>query len=142
MSRTESKGRAAISSLLELVYRGARRHPGSRPRLLNKKKSLSPNTIHAGDFLASRDNCGLVNEVRPAYPKHAKAARIQGVVKVEYVIAKTGEVRDMLVVSGDPALVPAAIAALTEWRFALCRVDGSEPVERRSRSTISFTLNQ
>jgi TonB family protein len=70
-------------------------------------------------------------------------ARIQGVVKVEYVITKTGDVRDLHVVSGDPLLVPAAIAAVTQWRFASCRVPGTtEPVERRTQSDISFTLNQ
>ena len=70
-------------------------------------------------------------------------ARIQGVVKVEYVITKTGDVRDLHVVSGDPLLVPAAIAAVTQWRIAPCRVPGmSERVETRTREDISFTLNQ
>jgi periplasmic protein TonB len=107
-----------------------------------QKSPSNPSTIRAGDLLASRDNCGLVHYVRPAYPKQAKVARIQGVVKVEYVISETGEVRNLRVVSGDPVLVPAALAAVTKWRFAPCRVDGSEPVERRSQSDIPFTLSQ
>jgi outer membrane biosynthesis protein TonB len=69
-------------------------------------------------------------------------ARIQGDVKVDYITTKTGEVRDLHVVSGDPVLVPATIAAVTEWRFAPCRVFGSEPIEVKLQSVISFTLNQ
>jgi protein TonB len=84
----------------------------------------------------------MVHDARPVYPRQAKMAHLQGVVKVEYVITKTGEVRDLHVLSGDPVLAPAAIAAVTEWRFAPCRVNGSEPIEVRSQSNISFTLNQ
>jgi TonB family protein len=117
--------------------------PRQQNSATDQKKPSSLSTIHAGDFLASRDNCGLVHYVRQVYPKQAKMARVQGVVKVAYVITKTGEVRDLHVVSGDPVLVPAAIAAVTQWRFATCRVPGmSEPVEIRTQSDISFTLNQ
>jgi TonB family protein len=117
--------------------------PRQRDSTADQKKPSSPSTIHAGDFFASRDNCGLVHYVRQVYPKQAKMARIQGVVKVAYVITKTGEVRDVHVVSGDPVLVPAAIAAVTQWRFAARRIPGmSEPVETRTQSDISFTLSQ
>src|SRR5258708_30925341 len=116
--------------------------PRQQKSAVDQKKPSSPGKIHAGDFLASPENCGLVHDVRPVYPKQAKMAHIQGVVKVEYVITKTGEIRDLHVLSGDPVLVPPAIAAVTEWRFAPCRVNGSEPIEVRSQSNISFTLNQ
>jgi TonB family protein len=117
--------------------------PRQQDSATDVKKLSSPSTIHAGDFLSSKDNCGLIQYVRQVYPKQAKVARIQGVVKVEYVITKTGEVRDLHVLFGDPELVPAAIAAVTQWRFAPCRIPGtSEPLERRTQSDISFTLNQ
>lgn len=117
--------------------------PRQQDSATDLKKPSGPSAVQAGDFLASRDNCGLVHYVRQIYPKQAKMARIQGVVKVDYVITRTGGVRDLHIVSGDPVLVPAAIAAVTQWRFAPCRVPGmSEPVERRTQSDISFTLNQ
>jgi TonB family protein len=116
--------------------------PRQQNSATEQKNPSSPSTIHAGDFLSSRDNCGLVHGVRPVYPRQAKTARIQGVVKVDYVVTKSGEVRDLHVESGDPVLVPAAIAAVTEWRFAPCRVNGLEPIEVKLQSDISFTLNQ
>jgi TonB family protein len=76
------------------------------------------------------------------YPKEAKTAHIEGVVKVQFIITKTGEVAELQVLSGDPVLVPAAIEAVKKWRFAPCRVDGSEPVEIKTESLVSFTLNQ
>jgi len=120
---------------------------GSAPRRQEKasggqKNAPKQSKIYVGDILPSPENCGMIHSVRPVYPKEAKRARIQGVVKVEYLITKTGEVTDLYVISGDPVLVPAAIAAVTRWRFAPCRVDGSEPGEVKSQSDISFTLNQ
>jgi hypothetical protein len=111
------------------------------------------------NVFGSKDNRGLVHEVRPVYPKQAKIARIQGVVKVEYVVTKTGRLEKYETCTlcpvirkrpvnylpdayGDSVLLPATVAAVTQWRFAPCRVNGSEPVERRSQSDISFTLNQ
>lgn len=117
--------------------------PRRQDSAADQRKPSSPSTIHAGDFFASRENCGLIHYVRQVYPKKAKMARIQGVVKVAYVITQNGEVRDLHVVSGDPVLVPAALAAVTQWRFAPCRLpDMSEPVEGRTQSDISFTLDQ
>ena len=84
----------------------------------------------------------MVHGARPVYPKEAKRAHIQGVVKVEYVITKTGEVKDLHVVSGNAVLVPAAIAAARTWHFAPCRAAGSEPIEVKSQSDISFTQSQ
>jgi TonB family protein len=117
--------------------------PRQQNSATDQKKPSSTSTIHVGELFASQENCGMVRGARPVYPKKAKMARIQGVVKAAYVITKTGEVRDLHVVSGDPALVPAAIAAVTQWRFAPCQAPGmSEPVEIRTQSNISFTLSQ
>lgn len=85
----------------------------------------------------------MIHYVRQVYPKEARKAGIQGVVKVEYTITKTGEVRDLRVLSGDPVLTPAAVAAVAKWRFAPCRVFGQpEPMEQKVISEIGFTLNQ
>ena len=63
-------------------------------------------------------------------------------MKVQFIITKTGEVAELQVLSGDPVLVTAAIEAVKKWRFARCRVDGSEPVEIKTESKVSFTLHQ
>lgn len=84
----------------------------------------------------------MVHYARPVYPEEARRARIQGIVRVAYLITKTGEPRDLKVLSGDPALVPAALAAVAQWRFAPCRVDGSDLIEPKVTSDVQFTLNQ
>jgi len=116
--------------------------PRQQKSALDQKKASHQGTIHAVEMLPSKENCGMIHYVPPVYPKEAKRARIHGVVIVDYVIAKTGEVRDLHVVSGDPVLIPAAIAAAKLWRYAPCRPIDSEPVEVKLRSNIPFTLSQ
>ncbi len=116
--------------------------PRQQNSIVDQKKLSDRGTIKAGDFLATPQNCGMISGDRPVYPKQARAARIQGVVRVGYRITKTGEVRDLHALSGNPALIPAALAAIAKWRFAPCRLFGGEPVEVRSQSNVDFTLNQ
>ena len=116
-----------------------------KPRPEPKPSVDAPTKIHVGDFLASAENCGAIHSARPVYPKAAKKARIQGVVTVEFTITKSGEVRDVHALSGNPVFVPAAIAAAREYRFAPCRIPtlpDSEPLERKSQLQFSFNLNQ
>jgi protein TonB len=108
---------------------------------VEQKKAANPGTIHIGDFLATQDNCGMVHYVAPVYPTEAKRAHIEGVVKFDVVILKTGEVGELNLVSGDPALVPAAIKAVKQWRYAPCRLNG-EPVEVKTQIDVSFTLRR
>jgi len=97
--------------------------------------------IYAGDFLASRENCGLIHNVRPTYPAGAKRARTQGIVRLAISITKAGDVRDIQLLSGDSALAPAAIDAVKQWRYAPCILNG-EPLEVKTEVDIQFTLNQ
>jgi outer membrane biosynthesis protein TonB len=50
-------------------------------------------------------------------------------------------VGELNLISGDPALVPAAIKAVKQWRYAPCRLNG-EPVEVKTQIDVSFTLSQ
>jgi TonB family protein len=87
-------------------------------------------------------NCAkLVHYVRPVYPKDAKRERIQGMVGLRAVIAKTGEIRDVQVLKGDPLLIPSALNAARQWRYTPCIID-SEAVEIVTALEISFNLNQ
>ena len=87
-------------------------------------------------------NCNqLVHYVRPVYPKGARRKRIQGTVTLRTVITKTGELRDIEVVNGDPLLVPAALNAAKQWRYTPCIVN-SEAVEERISFNINFNLSQ
>jgi len=48
----------------------------------------------------------LISQPHPIYPPDAKAARIQGTVKLQATIGKDGTVQYLEVISGHPSLVP------------------------------------
>ena len=128
--------------LVMLSVAGCHSAPSSRPTTATASKTApAKGQIQAGDFFGSPENCGLIHEVRPAHPKDAKRARIQGDVKLNIVITKTGEVSEANLVSGNPALAAAAIKAVRQWRFAPCRLNG-EPVEVKTEVVVPFNLNQ
>lgn len=83
----------------------------------------------------------LAPQARPVYPEEAKKKRIQGTVKLRGVIAKTGELRNIEVLEGDPLLVPAALTAVRQWRYAPCLMN-SEPLEVVTPIDVNFNLNQ
>ena len=63
-----------------------------------------------------------------------KAAGIEGVVIVRYVIGEDGSVRDVKALKGPPGLQPACIALVKTYRFQPIIVDGSpQAVVRMAR---------
>jgi periplasmic protein TonB len=83
----------------------------------------------------------LVEEVLPVYPPLAKAARVQGIVVLEAVIAKDGSVQNLRVVSGHQLLIQASIDAVSRWRYQPTLLN-NEPVEVITTVTVTFRLNQ
>jgi periplasmic protein TonB len=57
------------------------------------------------------------------------------------IIAKTGEVENLALVSGHPLLVPAAFAAVRQWRYRPFLLHG-EPVEVETTVTLTFVITQ
>jgi protein TonB len=83
----------------------------------------------------------LLARIEPSYPVLARAARIQGDVVLTAIISKDGTIKNLTLVSGHPMLVPAAIAAVSQWRYRPYLLNG-EPVEVESTINVSFVLNQ
>jgi protein TonB len=83
----------------------------------------------------------LIRQVRPQYPPLAKAARVQGTVKFEAIIAKDGTIQNLKVVSGPPLLVNAALEAVKQWQYKPTLLNG-EPVEVITTIDVNFTLSQ
>lgn len=77
---------------------------------------------------------------KPAYPPLARTARVQGIVKVEAIIARDGTIKNLHVVSGPPLLVAVAIEAVRQWRYQPTLLNG-EPVEVITEIDVNFTLN-
>jgi protein TonB len=81
----------------------------------------------------------LIHRVRPVYPAIARQARVQGTVLLQAIIAKDGSIQNLQAVSGHPMLVPAAIAAVREWRYKPYLLNG-QPVEVETQVSVIFTL--
>ena len=81
----------------------------------------------------------LVKNVAPVYPVEAQRKRIQGPVKLRVIIRKDGSVIVQTVVQGDPALSPAAIEAVKQWRFEPTLLDG-KPIDFITTLEVNFAL--
>jgi periplasmic protein TonB len=82
----------------------------------------------------------LIQRIEPPYPTLAGAARVQGDVVLSAVIDSNGHITNLLLVSGHPMLVPAAIAAVKQWRYKPYLLNG-QPVEVETTITVIFTLS-
>lgn len=82
----------------------------------------------------------LISKRDPVYPLAAKLANVSGTVETHFKIGTNGEVRDVTVTKGHPALIRAAIDAVREWRYAPARLNGV-PVEAQGTAIVAFKLN-
>jgi periplasmic protein TonB len=83
----------------------------------------------------------LIKRVEPQYPDDAKQARIQGMVVLQALIDKNGDVEKLTLVSGHPTLAPAAIEAVKQWKYKPYLLNG-EPVAMETQVLVSFRLSR
>jgi protein TonB len=81
----------------------------------------------------------LVREIQPAYPAIALRMRIEGAVELSATISKNGDISSVKVLSGEPQLVHAAVAAVKQWKYKPYLLNG-EPVEIQTPVTVKFRL--
>jgi periplasmic protein TonB len=81
----------------------------------------------------------LIRRVQPVYPPLARSARIQGPVVLSALISKSGTIENLHALSGHPMLVPAAIDAVSQWRYRPYILN-SEPIEVETQITVNFYL--
>jgi protein TonB len=82
----------------------------------------------------------LMRKIAPAYPPLERAARVQGDVVLSAVLDANGQITNLQLVSGHPWLVPAAMAAVKQWRYKPYLLDG-QPVEVETTITVTFSLS-
>jgi TonB family protein len=82
----------------------------------------------------------LVQRVAPVYPNLALQQRVRGEVRVSATIAKDGVPKNLKAIAGDQRLIPAALAAISQWRYRPATLDG-EPIETQTTVSVSFELN-
>ena len=82
----------------------------------------------------------LVSQPKPVYPPLAKQARISGVVHLQAIIGKEGNVINLAVISGHPLLIPSALEAVKQWVYQKTLLNG-EPVEVSTQIDVNYTLS-
>ena len=83
----------------------------------------------------------IVKRVMPIYPVLARQARISGTVRLQGTISRTGQVINLLLVSGHPLLAAAALDAVRQWVYRPTLLNG-EAVEVIAPIEVHFTLSQ
>jgi TonB family protein len=100
--------------------------------------SVTPERVVALSPAAAENS--LLHRVEPDYPEEARNRQLQGAVVLDIHIGQDGTVQEMKVVSGEPLLADAAMAAVRQWRFQPRLVDGA-PAEMQTRITLNFRLS-
>lgn len=80
-----------------------------------------------------------LNVERPVYPPLAKQAKVQGTVRMEVLIDKTGHISHIALISGHPLLVPPSIDAVKQWTYTPTLLNG-QPVEVITTVDVNYTL--
>ena len=115
---------------------GSIRRPPPAPPEPVRKKPAAPRQLRIRSALQAAK---LLHKVIPVYSPLAVQARVQGVVKLEAIIAADGRIKNLQLVSGHPLLVANAMDAVKQWRYRPTLLNG-EPVEVITRIDVHFTL--
>jgi TonB family protein len=83
----------------------------------------------------------IINHVAPEYPPIARQARVQGTVVLHAIIGSDGTVGQLLVLSGHPLLIQAALVAVRQWTYKPTLLDG-KPVEVDTTISVPFVLDE
>jgi periplasmic protein TonB len=108
---------------------------GSRPIL----PAVRPTPVVAPLRISHMSEGNLIRKVQPTYPPLARSAHIQGQVVLQAVISKQGTIENLRVLAGHPMLVPAAIEAVSQWRYRPYILN-NEAVEVETQITVNFSL--
>lgn len=82
----------------------------------------------------------LLTKVQPEYPAEARDHGIEGTVRVQIIIRKDGSVTVQNVLEGDPALRPAAVEAVRQWRYRPAQLN-RQLIEMQTTVEVIFALN-
>jgi len=73
----------------------------------------------------------IVDRVAPAYPAIARRMALEGVVKLDTLVAPDGTVKTVEIKGGHPVLAEAALNAVRRWRWEPSTHESHEVVEVR-----------
>jgi TonB family protein len=82
----------------------------------------------------------LIHKVTPTYPPSAKAAGVQGMVRLDVTISKEGVPEDIRVISSpSDDLTQSAVEAVRQWRYGTTLLNG-RPVAVIAEVHVNYTL--
>jgi TonB family protein len=81
----------------------------------------------------------LLYRVEPLYPQEAREKRIEGTVTLHLFIGTDGRVHSVRELDGPGPLIPAALAAVREWRFIPALLNG-QPVDSEQNTSVEFRV--
>lgn len=97
---------------------------------------LLPPVRHNADFHVASP----IRQDNPTYPAEAKRLRVTGTVRMDAFVGKDGKAHSLKVISGDPRLSSASLAAVSNWMFRPAQLDG-EAVESEVTISVKFDLH-
>jgi TonB family protein len=68
--------------------------------------------------MPAQESRKLITGPTPVYPEVARRMHLAGTVKVQVVIAPSGQIKEVKVVGGHPVLVSAVEETLKNWKYA------------------------
>jgi TonB family protein len=95
--------------------------------------------LGARGVIPGYEPAAIVERVTPRYSAEARAAHLQGTVRIRAVIGRDGVPFGLARVSGDPMLAQIAMDAISLWRYTPATIDGS-PVESELIIPVQFQL--
>lgn len=113
--------RTATPELAPLAAATSHSDPVAPPRPVAQAEASSTARSPPPQSTATARSPGVLARVEPHYPAAARRDRIQGVVRIEAQLDRTGRILALRVRKSIPLLDPAALAALRQWRFSPAR---------------------
>jgi len=106
-----------------------------------RKAPVAKKAVKRGPVRASA-NIRPISTVPPKYPKRAQKRRIEGWVKVQFIITVTGRVKNPRVIGSSPSDIfnSAALKSIARWKFKPKVIKG-QPVEQIAVQKLQFKLS-
>lgn len=116
---------------------------GAPAEFLKQHALAPPDLPHAGSKSSNIQPPKVLKRVEPVYPYAVRWFHVTGIVILECLIDKNGDVRDVTVKKPLPAgtILYTAMQALRKWKFEPATMDG-KPVEVLFNLTFNFKLTR
>ena len=83
---------------------------------------------------SAQESRKLITGPTPVYPEVARRMHLAGTVKVQVVIAPSGQIKDVKVVGGHPVLVNTVEETLKNWKYA--------PASSETTAALQFNFHE